>query len=121
MLEDSKSTDNELVTLARGVSMIILGAGLVLSNPNVRRFLMNQLAGKFSESDDSLQGLTPASCPNLERLHENPIHVASDHRAPNTSWMPGRAASSRKCAQTGILASFGHNPTDRDSAVFRLA
>ena len=46
--------------------MIILGAGLVLSNPNVRRFLMNQLAGKFSESDDSLQGLA-GILPDLER------------------------------------------------------
>jgi hypothetical protein len=66
MFEDGNSNDNELVTLARGVSMIILGAGLVLSNPNVRRFLMSQLSGRLSDSDDSLKGLA-GILPDLER------------------------------------------------------
>lgn len=66
MLDEGKSSDNELVTLARGVSMIILGAGLVLSNPAVRRFLMSQLSGRLSESDDPLKGLASV-LPDLER------------------------------------------------------
>ncbi len=65
MLEEGNSHDNELVSLAHGISMIILGAGLVLSNPSVRRFLMSQLAGRLS-SEDSLQGLAGV-LPDLER------------------------------------------------------
>jgi hypothetical protein len=66
MFEDANSNDTELVTLARGVSMMILGAGLVLSNPNVRRFLMSQLSSRLSESEDSLNGFS-AILPDLER------------------------------------------------------
>jgi hypothetical protein len=66
MFEDDKSNDHELVTLARGISMIILGAGLVLSNPSVRRFLMGQLSGKLSDPEDSLKGLAGV-LPDLER------------------------------------------------------
>jgi hypothetical protein len=66
MFEDGKSNDNELVSLARGISMIILGTGLILSNPNVRRFLMSQLNGRLSEPESSLQGLT-GLLPDLER------------------------------------------------------
>ncbi len=66
MLEEGNSHDNELVSLVRGISMIILGAGLVLSNPSVRRFLMSQLAGRLSQPEDSLQGLAGV-LPDLER------------------------------------------------------
>lgn len=66
MFDDGKSNDDELVTLARGISMIILGTGLVLSNQAVRRFLLNQLASRISEPEDSLKGLA-AILPDLER------------------------------------------------------
>ena len=66
MFEEGTTNDNELVSLARGISMIILGAGLVLSNPNVRRFLMNQLSGRLSEPENGLQGLA-GLLPDIER------------------------------------------------------
>jgi hypothetical protein len=55
--QNGLSTNRETLYLLGGVAMIVFGAGLVLSNPVVRRYI-----GKLG-----LGGLTAAALPDMER------------------------------------------------------
>jgi hypothetical protein len=51
--------------LAGGIALMVFGAGLVLSNPAVRQFLIGRLAGATG-SDESLHGVAGV-LPDIER------------------------------------------------------
>ena len=53
----SLGTDKDTLFLLGGVALLVMGAGLILSNPNARRFL-----GHFGVGD-----LTTAVMPDVER------------------------------------------------------
>jgi hypothetical protein len=55
--EESNGTDKETLYMLGGVALVIFGAGLVLSNPTVRRFLGQVGVGN----------LASAALPDLER------------------------------------------------------
>ena len=52
-----KGTDKEMLFMLGGVALVIFGAGLVLSNPTVRRYLGQMGFGNFAS----------AALPDLER------------------------------------------------------
>jgi hypothetical protein len=55
--EESNGTDKETLYMLGGVALVIFGAGLVLSNPTVRRYLGQVGVGN----------LASAALPDLER------------------------------------------------------
>jgi hypothetical protein len=55
--EDANGTDKETLYMLGGVALVIFGAGLVLSNPTVRRYLGQVGVGN----------LATAALPDLER------------------------------------------------------
>jgi hypothetical protein len=55
--DESNGTDKETLYMLGGVALVIFGAGLVLSNPTVRRYLGQAGVG----------GLASAALPDLER------------------------------------------------------
>jgi hypothetical protein len=55
--EEVNGTDKETLYMLGGVALVIFGAGLVLSNPTVRRYLGQIGLGNF----------TSAALPDLER------------------------------------------------------
>jgi len=65
MADSSNNQNNEAVMLAGGIALMVFGAGIVLSNPAVRQFLMGQVGG-LSESEEPMQGLA-AVLPDVER------------------------------------------------------
>jgi len=56
-LDDGNGTDKETLYMLGGVALVIFGAGLVLSNPTVRRYL-----GQIGVGN-----LASAALPDLER------------------------------------------------------
>jgi hypothetical protein len=56
-MEDASGVDKETLYVLGGVALILIGAGLVLSNANVRRYL-----GQIGLGD-----LASAALPDLER------------------------------------------------------
>jgi len=56
-LENGNSSDKETLYMLGGVALVIFGAGLVLSNPNVRRYI-----GQIG-----IGNLASAALPDLER------------------------------------------------------
>jgi len=54
---ESNGADKELLYMLGGVALVIFGAGLVLSNPNVRRYLGQLGVGN----------LASAALPDIER------------------------------------------------------
>lgn len=55
--DQSNGTDKETLYMLGGVALVIFGAGLVLSNPTVRRYLAQAGLGNFAS----------AALPDLER------------------------------------------------------
>ena len=55
--DHANGTDKETLYMLGGVALVIFGAGLVLSNPNVRRYLGQIGLGNFASS----------ALPDLER------------------------------------------------------
>jgi hypothetical protein len=55
--DDVDSTDKETLYMLSGVALMIFGAGLILSNPTVRRYLSQAGLGSFAT----------AALPDLER------------------------------------------------------
>jgi hypothetical protein len=55
--EESNGTDKETLYMLGGVALVIFGAGLVLSNPTVRRYLGQMGVGNIAS----------AALPDLER------------------------------------------------------
>lgn len=55
--EEGKGPDKEMLYMLGGVALMIFGAGLVLSNPIVRKYLSQVGLGNF----------TTAALPDLER------------------------------------------------------
>jgi hypothetical protein len=55
--EEATSTDKETLYMLGGVALVVLGAGLVLSNPTVRRYLGQVGLGNFAS----------AAIPDIER------------------------------------------------------
>ncbi len=56
-LEESSGTDKETLYMLGGVALVIFGAGLVLSNPTVRRYLGQIGVGNIAS----------AAIPDIER------------------------------------------------------
>jgi len=56
-MENGNGTDKETLYMLGGVALVILGAGLVLSNPTVRRYL----------GQVGIGNLASAAIPDLER------------------------------------------------------
>jgi hypothetical protein len=56
-LHDGNTSDKETLYMLGGVALVIFGAGLVLSNPNVRRYIGQMGIGN----------LASAALPDLER------------------------------------------------------
>jgi hypothetical protein len=56
-LEEGNATDKETLYMLGGIALVIFGAGLVLSNPTVRRYLGQVGVGN----------LASAALPDLER------------------------------------------------------
>lgn len=55
--EEATGTDKETLYMLGGVALVVLGAGLVLSNPAVRRYLGQVGLGNFAS----------AAIPDIER------------------------------------------------------
>jgi hypothetical protein len=55
--EEATGTDKEILYMLGGVALVVLGAGLVLSNPTVRRYLGQVGLGNFAS----------AAIPDIER------------------------------------------------------
>jgi hypothetical protein len=55
--ETNGKTDKETLYMLGGVALVIFGAGLVLSNPTVRRYLSQMGVGNFAS----------AALPDIER------------------------------------------------------
>ncbi|MGA2427757.1 MAG: hypothetical protein ABSH13_04575 [Candidatus Acidiferrum sp.] len=55
--EEPTGTDKETLYMLGGVALVVLGAGLVLSNPTVRRYLGQVGLGNFAS----------AAIPDIER------------------------------------------------------
>jgi hypothetical protein len=55
--DDLNTTDKETLYMLGGIAMMVFGAGLVLSNPTIRRYLGQVGLGNF----------TSAALPDLER------------------------------------------------------
>jgi hypothetical protein len=55
--EEATGTDKETLYMLGGVALVVLGAGLVLSNPTVRRYLGQVGLGNFAS----------AAIPDIER------------------------------------------------------
>jgi len=55
--EETAGTDKETLYMLGGIALVILGAGLVLSNPTVRRYLGQAGLGNFAS----------AALPDIER------------------------------------------------------
>jgi hypothetical protein len=56
-LDEGSGTDKETLYMLGGVALVVLGAGLVLSNPTVRRYL----------GQVGIGNLASAAMPDLER------------------------------------------------------
>jgi hypothetical protein len=48
--EDANGTDKETLYMLGGLALVIFGAGLVLSNPTVRRYLGGVGVGNFASA-----------------------------------------------------------------------
>lgn len=58
--EESSGTDKDTLYMLGGVALVIFGAGLVLTNPTVRRYLGQIGVGNFGN-------LASAALPDIER------------------------------------------------------
>lgn len=58
--EESNGTDKDTLYMLGGVALVIFGAGLVLTNPTVRRYLGQIGVGNFGN-------LASAALPDIER------------------------------------------------------
>lgn len=67
MSEHHNSEAQDIVRLSRGVAMIVMGAGMVLSHPGVRRMLLSSLASAMPEGEDPLESGLAGILPDVER------------------------------------------------------
>ena len=57
----------DIVRLSRGIAMMVMGAGMVLSNPSVRRMLMSSLASTLPEGENAVEAGLAGIMPDVER------------------------------------------------------
>jgi hypothetical protein len=67
MLENNEKDSDEIVQLSKGVAMMVMGAGMILANPGVRRLLLSSLASAVPEGENPVEAGLAGILPDVER------------------------------------------------------
>jgi hypothetical protein len=67
MSHSENSDAQDIVKLSRGVAMMVVGAGMILSSPSVRRLLTSSLASAMPEGENPLEAGLAGILPDIER------------------------------------------------------
>ena len=67
MSNNDNSDAQDIVRLSRGVAMMVIGAGMILSSPGVRRLLMSSLASAVPEGENPVEAGLAGILPDVER------------------------------------------------------
>ena len=67
MSNNDNSDAQDIVRLSRGVAMMVMGAGMILSSPSVRRLLMSSLASAVPEGENPIEAGLAGILPDVER------------------------------------------------------
>ncbi len=68
MAEHENSKDQGLLLLSGGVALMVMGAGLIIANPGVRRLMMNLIGASTSgDGENDLTSTAAGLLPDIER------------------------------------------------------